>query len=469
MRRFFLLITIILCPNSLQASNATPLTLKTVTNSATTNYPKILSLYEEVKAAKGSILASQGFFDIRLRQSVFDKSRGFYDGKQIDTQIVKNNQFLGSEIYGGYRKSFGSFENHETQMQTNRDGEFRAGARFSLLRNSMFDQNRLTLALAKLDLKASKYALYNIKNEIRRDSTKAYYDWISSGKIYETYKELYELTLKRNEKLKIRVKKGDLAQITLIENERNLLSRKNFMLKALQDFKNSALYLSLFYRDENAQPIIAQTNQLPKINTDQKLRQINPENLEQKTLYALQNRADINIIKVTKQKEFNNLRQAKNLYKPKLDLDFNISNDISNENPAQGQTKNEIGLQLEIPLQQRQAKGEIAKSRAKIDKVKYEERLLQDNIKVTLQQIKNNLNNTVKMHENITQEIILLKKLEKTEEKRFKKGAGDFFFVNLREQQTAQAKIQNILIFIDYHKTLADYQAETFSQEDVFH
>ena len=54
-------------------------------------------------------------------------------------------------------------------------------------------------------------------------------------------------------------------------------------------------------------------------------------------------------------------------------------------------------------------------------------------------------------------------KLEDAEKTRFTRGGSDFFLINLREQKTASAKIENSLIFGKYYKTLADYKAETFS------
>lgn len=462
MRIFFITLMVIFSSFYVKCMAKELVTLDMVVDSAVKNYPKVLALYQEVSVAKGSILASKGFFDVKLRQSVLDKSRGYYDGKQSDTEIVKRNQFLGSEVYGGYRKSFGSFENHETGMRTNRDGEFRAGARFSLLQNSMFDESRLTLAISRLDLEESRQAVLNIKNEIRRDATKAYYDWLIFGKIYEIYKELYQLALDRNKKLAIRVKRGDLARMVLIENERNALSRKTLMIQALQDFENIALQLSLFYRGQNGGPIIVTSNQMPKIKIDVELGGIEMQSFESDKIHAMQNRADIKIIQITRRKEQNNLKQARNLYRPKLDVDFSVSNDISNENQIGGQSKNEIKLQFEIPLQRRKAKGEIVKSRSKIDKIRHEERLLQESISVTLDQIRNNIGNIAKIHTNLTEEVELSKKLEKAEVRRFSRGGGDFFLVNLREQYTATAEIENSLIFAKYHKMLADYKAEAF-------
>lgn len=462
MRIFLLTISIILICLDSNAKPLKTITLKEVVDSAQKNYPKILSAYQEVEIAKGSILAKQGFFDVKLKQGFSDKSRGFYDGKQLDTEISKQNQFLGSEIYGGYRKSFGSFENHETGYQTNRDGEFRAGARFSLLQNSTIDENRLGLILSRLDLEESQFLVKNIKNEIKKDSTKAYYDWVIKGKIYKIYKELYDLALTRNKKLEIRVKKGDLAKIILVENERNALARKTAMIKARQEFENSALYLSLFYRDDSGEPIVAKNEQVLDIEIDGDLKEFGSKSLQVGLQKALKNRADINIIRIANKKAKSLLKQAENLYKPKLDVDFGISNDVSNENQARGQTKNEVKLKFEVPFQQRKAKGEIIKAESKISKIKYEERLLEDSIKVTLNQINNTINNIVQMHQNLTKEVSLSKKLEDAEMKRFFKGGSDFFLINLREQATASAKIKNSLIFGQYYKTLAEYEAEIF-------
>lgn len=444
------------------ANEAHELSLKEVVDSAVRNYPKVLALYEEVEAAKGTELASLGFFDIKLRQSYLDNSRGYYDGKQINTEISKQNQFLGSEIYGGYRKSFGNFPDYEGDRKTNRDGEVRVGARFSLLRNATIDENRLALALSKLNVEESRFALDNIKNEIRRDATKAYYEWIIDGKIYLIYKELYELAVKRNEQLKILVAKGDVAQIILVENERNVLNRKTSMIKAKQDFENSALYLSLFYRDQKGDPIVVKSDRMPHIKIEEKLTKIENSKFERDLIHAFQNRADIKIIKIANKKQQANLEQAKNLYKPKLDVDVAVSNDISNEDATRGPVKNQIGVNFELPLQQRKAKGEIAKSRALIDKIKYEERLLLDTTKVVLTQKQNIVNSFSQMHENLTTEVELSKKLEEAEMIRFKKGGSDFFLINLREQNTATAKISNAIIYGDYYKSLAEYEAEAF-------
>lgn len=437
-----------------------PLTQKMVVDSALKNYPKVLSYYEKIAIKEGGVLENEGFFDVKLKQSYSDRSRGFYDGKILDSFIEKQNSFLSSKIYAGYRKSFGSFPSYEGDSITNSDGEYRTGIKFSLLRNSMIDQGRLDLITSKFELKESKVQLENIKIEIQRDATKAYWSWVVAGKIFQTYENLYEIAVKRNQQLEMRLKKGDIAQITLIENKRNILNRKSAMIEAQREFKNAAIYLSLFYRDENQNPKIPNEQSLPEI--DFSVKELNALEIDKDTIHALSERPEIRILKIKKEQELANLEQANNLLKPQLDVDIGVSKDIGNGSIERGQTNNYVKAELEMPIQRRQAKGRVAASESKIKVIKYEEQLLGDKVKAEIDQIKNSLNYTSNIIKNTSEEVSLCKALEEAERERFKNGNSDFFLINMREQETARAKINQLVTYEKYKDFNADYKAAAF-------
>ena len=116
-----------------------------VVDSALKHYPKILAYYEKVAESEGDILQNQGLFDIRLKQQYQATTKGFYDGKTFDVFLEKQNAFLGSKVYAGYRKSYGDFPAYDGKYLTNNNGEYRFGASVSLLQNNMFDKNRLAI------------------------------------------------------------------------------------------------------------------------------------------------------------------------------------------------------------------------------------------------------------------------------------------------------------------------------------
>jgi outer membrane protein TolC len=443
-----------------EASSEKKLSHKEVTTSANKNYPQILSYYEKVVAAEGTALSSLGFFDIKLKQSYYDKSRGFYDGKTTDTLLEKDLGFMGAKIYGGYRKSFGNFSDYEGGSLTNDRGEYRAGARFSLLKDSSIDQNRLGVILSNLGIRESKIQLETIKKEIERDATKAYWKWISSVKVFHIYEDLYHLSIKRQAQLEEKLRKGDIAQIIVAENKKNILRRKSALAKARQDFENSAIYLSLFWRDENGTPIVPKQNQVPEIHF--LLHEIKNSQIIADVEMALLNRPELKILKIQKEKNLSQLKYAENLFKPQLDVDLAASKDSGNGPSSRSQTNNYIGLDFSIPLQQREASGKTAEYESKLKSLKYEQQLLEEKIKAELEQIQIQISSIIEMHQNLSEEAKLAYLLENSEREKFKHGAGNFFLVNLREQDTASSKASVIDMYEKYQSALADYKMAVF-------
>lgn len=436
------------------------LTEKQVIKSAIKNYPKILSYYEKIAVKEGGVLEKEGYFDIKLNQKFQGKIEGYYDGKELDTLIEKQNSILGSKIYGGYRKSYGNYADYDGANFTNSGGEYRAGASFSLLRNRAIDRGRLDLINSKLELAESKIQLENIKIEIQRDASKSYWNWVISGEIYKTYLQLYELALKRNEQLKIRLKKGDIAEIILVENERNVLNRKSLMLESKRSFENSAIYLSLFFRKNDGTPKIPRFLELP--NEEFLPSEISESKMQKDVESALANRPEIRIIKVQKEQETNNLSQAKNLLQPKLDVGLETSKDEGSGPSSRAQTNNSVKLDFQIPLQQREAKGKIASTESKLESLRFEEKLLRESIAAEISQIQNSINNSVEIFQNLKKEFQLSKKLEQAEKERFKQGGSDFFLINIREQEVANAKISQLKILEKYQSLKAQYRTLVF-------
>jgi outer membrane protein TolC len=426
-----------------------------IIESSQKNYPQILNFYEKVAIKEGKILESQGFFDVKIKNQYQDKSRGFYDGKINDISLEKQNGFLGSKIYGGYRKSFGSFADYDGNNLTNDEGEYRIGGSFSLLRNRGIDSGRLDLITSQLELQESKIQLEKVKNEITRDAVKSYWNWVIAGYIYQTYENLYELAKKRDSQLKIRHQKGDIAQIILTENHRNVLNRQSLMQEAKNNFDNSVLALSMYYRGQNGEMLMAKIDELPKIDFD--LAKNLSTKLENDVENGLKNRPELRILKIQNDQENNNLLQAKNLYQPKLDLQFEASKDLGDGTKTRAQANNQVKLDFELPLQQNVAKGKIASTSSKIKAIKYEEQFYRDKIRTEILQLHNSLKNVLQIYGNYLEELRLSQILEKAEKERFQNGHSDFFLINLREQEVATAKINKLVSILRYQSIQADY------------
>jgi outer membrane protein TolC len=464
---FFLKFTIIflVIKNVCIASNTnskTPLKDSDIYNSAIKNYPEILKFYEKIKASEGELQSSLGLFDIKLKGQYQDKTRGFYDGKITDYSLEKQNGFLGSKIYGGYRKSFGDFADYDGNNITNNGGEYRIGGSISLLRNRQIDNNRLDLIINELQLKENQTQLEKIQQEIKRDAIKSYYNWLITGHIYKTYFGLYELAKKRQQQLEVRHHKGDIAKIILTENQRNILQRNSLMIEAKNDFINASIAMSLYYRDANSQPIIADENNLAEIDFSNE--KFSAKDIDKDLQFALEHRPEFRIIKIKIAKEQNKLQQANNLYQPKLDLSFEASKDNGEGLKSRAQSNNQVKIDFELPLQQNIAKGKILESTAQINLLKIEENFYRDKITNEIFQINNSLKTMVNIFQNYLEEYQLSHILENAEKERFKNGNSDFFLINLREQEVATAKINKLLAILKYQSLNADYLVAIFKK-----
>ena len=442
--------------NALQHKESKPsLGVNKIIESSQKNYPQILNFYEKVATKEGKVLESLGFFDVKIKNQYQDKSRGFYDGKINDISLEKQNGFMGSKIYGGYRKSFGNFADYDGNNLTNDEGEYRVGGSFSLLRNRAIDSGRLDLITSQLELKESQIQLEKIKNEIARDAIKNYWNWVISGYIYQAYENLYELAKKRDSQLKIRHQKGDVAQIILIENHRNVLNRQSLMREARNNFDNNTLALSMYYRGQNGEMLLAKIEELPKLDFD--LAKNLSNKIDEDIAGGLQNRPELRLLKIQNDQEGNNLNQAKNLYQPKLDIQLEASKDLGDGTKSRSQSNNQVKLDFELPLQQNIAKGKIASSSSKIKAIKYEEQFYRDKISTEISQLHNSLKNILQIYANYLEELKLSQILEKAEKERFQNGHSDFFLINLREQEVANAKINKLLSILRYQSIQADY------------
>lgn len=435
---------------------------KEIINSVLLHYPKILSFYESINSANNEILERQGFFDIKLKSSLGNRSRGYYDGKVSDTRISRANGFFGSEVFIGHRKSSGGFPIYEDQNITNGSSEYYAGIKFSLLRNNSIDDPRLKLLLSRLDLEKNKMQLQSIKNKIVEDALSYYWKWVISSNRYHLYKELYELALKRQEKMAILFKKGDISRILLIENERNILNRKRKLIDSKRIFENNSILISLFLRDKNGKPIQPDNSRIFKVDPEEEIKYSQDVRLNRDIDFALENRPDIKIIKLKARKERQKIKQAKNLNKPKFDISIKTAKDYGNGANSRGESENIINAELEIPFQRRMAKGKIGKYKARLKGIAYKQQLMLEKIRVEIKRFDNSINHSIDIHKNIKKEIDLSNILRKSELIKFKRGHSDFFLINLREQELFNARLDLLYIYEKYQNFVIKYKAATF-------
>ena len=103
----------------------------------------------------------------------------------------------------------------------------------------------------------------------------------------------------------------------------------------------------------------------------------------------------------------------------------------------------------------------MAENEAKLDALKQEERLMQDQIQLEVRNILLDLRTAEKLLLLAKDEVNQSEALRKAEIRRFQKGASDFFLVNIRENTAAEAKVRFFLAGLQREVAQTNFDAAT--------
>jgi outer membrane protein TolC len=445
------------------AIGSAPVTLTTVLQSAQTHYPQILSALEATRAREGGVMAAQGAFDLRLDQFGQLRPAGYYDGNTFSSRLVKPLGTLGAELYGGYRISDGTFPIYENRLRTRDGGEFSAGVILSLWRDRGFDQRRFDLARTRNELRKAEFELELRRILIQRDAAGAYLDWVAAGRELVIYRELLRLADLRQTQFADLVKEGALAQITLTENLQAVLRRRALVTDAERALVRRANTLSLFLRDAKGTPRVPSEAELPPAFPN--LPPVDAAGVELAVTDALQVRPDAAMLAVDSQVEADRIRLSENLLKPRVNLNLDIARDVGNGPKNLSGVDTLLRVDVSIPIERRLGQGRRAEAQANLNRIRQEQRLLDDRIATEIRNVGNDIDANLRLMTITAEELRQAMTMQDAERERLAEGQSNFFLLNAREETTADVRIRNVRAERVYEQSLADFYAATVQWE----
>ena len=153
------------------------------------------------------------------------------------------------------------------------------------------------------------------------------------------------------------------------------------------------------------------------------------------------------------------LRLARNQMLPRLDLKVFSANDYGTGNSNLEAAEVKAGLRIEIPLATRTQEGKIDYYEAKQRKIAFTETFLKDRIRADVQDALNALEIAKERVDVVSKEVRAARDLARGELKRFELGDSNLIFVNLREQNAADAEVREIDALKDYQKAFVVFEA----------
>ncbi|QQR90046.1 MAG: TolC family protein [Myxococcales bacterium] len=424
-----------------------------VVRSVQKHHPHIRIALEQLKQAEGKLTEADGGFDPRLEASGKSRSGGYYELRSLDVGLKQATGLWGAELFAGYRLGLGLEDERYPSYysdETLGGGEVRGGVQVPLWRGGPIDERRAKIRSQEKLLHASEQVVRATSLSLELQAIKHYWQWVAAGLAREVALELLELAEERDRQLSQRLSAGAVTEFDLWDNQRMVLERKEGLIKATRHFEQSTIALSMFLRDSQGRPLLAQPTELPHdilvleaptLDTQAALRQVS-----QCHPLLRSELAKVEAYGVT-------LDLAKNQFAPQVDLKAQLSRDLgdASRNTTLPGTVFEGGVTFSMPLLLRPERGRLTQRKAEIMEAKEKLRYVRDNLVTSVHDAASALKAAHRQAQIVNKLVQTAEKLAEGERTRFDSGMGNLMFVNLREQSSASARLDLIEALVKSH------------------
>lgn len=435
------------------------LDLQDVISSVFQSYPVIIQSRQQAQVARGQLTEAWGSFDTKLKMQTLNESLGFYENYRHAIGASRQT-WNGGGVYGGYRIGRGSFQPWYKERETDKGGEFKVGYRQALLQGRAIDPQRVAVYQASLDQKAVQPLQLEVLLLISRDAAEQYWSWVEAGLILQAQQSLLDLAEQRGEDFRALVKADKAPEIDLVLNKQLIAERRAKLIESRQKFQAASFKLSLFLRDQQGNPLVADPDLLP--NEFPEIAQTGEPDLQAELVNALARRPEVRALEIQRQRLQYDQALACNQILPALNFIGEASQDMGEDASSSDDKDNFqllLGLEGELPIQRRKARGKLISIRGKLQQLSQKQRLMRDKIQADLLIGFNELRLDAEV---VEQALISLEAAEETLDAyrfAFDKGKIDLIYLNLLEVKANETEIKYLSALKQWHTALAKLRA----------
>jgi outer membrane protein TolC len=439
-----------------------PLTLSDVLESVLRHYPLLLATEQERGVARGGLTSAMGAFDTHLTGMGSSLAPSTYENYISDFGAEQLLTQRGISVFGGYRTGYGNFPTYKLHNKTAAGGEFRGGVSVPLARNRDIDAARAGRAQAQLDVALAEPAIARSRLDYMRAAAHAYWMWAGSGEQRIATESLVKLATDRDQFLAARVERGATANIERIDNQKNIAIREGMAVKADRAVQQSAIDLSLYYRNEAGQPLLVGPRRFRRLPEP---IEPSPSIYHESLSRALARRPEFRKLTLEREKLLVERRLAANETLPGLDAQVAANQDLGfGKSPLsgpEGLNRQVLAATLifQLPAQRRGARGRIQSLGSKITQIDEQLRYLEDHVTAEVQDAYSKLERAYAFHEKTLEMVVLSDTVAKAEREQFRLGRSDILRIALREQAKFDADLFEIVARQQFWTAESDLRA----------
>lgn len=437
-----------------------PISFEDVLWSVEEQFPLVIAALQEFDIARAKLLSAEGGFDLRVKGDGLLSPQGFYETEEAKLVFEQPTTLGGATLFGGYKIGAGDFPTWEGGLRTREDGEFRAGVRLPLLQGRTIDPRRVNLWKARVGQAQADPMVLTKRLEATVKAANSYWKWVAAGQKLLIARRLLTLADDRQEGIAISVSEGQLPELATTENQRLVVERQSIVIRAERSLQQTAIALSLFWRDASGKPVVAPESRLPLALPTPKdpgllIRDSDVDSalLHRPELLSLQ----LEATQLELDRQF-----AENKLLPKLDVAVAGSQDIGDpttDPDDKGPFELDVFVNFDVPVQRREASGKLRAIEAKTIQVERKLQFARESIIAEVQDGQSAVLLTWRRLALLRENAALAAELERAERVFLDEGQSDLLRVNLREQQTASAASKLVDVIAEHFGAIANYRA----------
>jgi outer membrane protein, heavy metal efflux system len=441
------------------------LTLEEVLNAAQKAFPGLLSAEQRKQVAAGELTAAEGGFDTLLKSQNRWSITGLYENENNDVSLEQPTKLWGTTFFGGWRRGVGDYPVYEGKSQTTDSGEARIGVNVPLWRNWEIDRRRASLQQAEWGQLIAGHEYEQALIDATRVASYRYWDWVLAGQRLMVAKHLLYIAEQRDNGIRERVAAGDIPEFEALDNQRAIIERQERVVAAQRLLEQSAIQLSLYWRDDAGQPQLPTDEQLPEQFPDPD--SIKTLSVAEAMQTSLNQRPEPKRLELQTKQTQTELELQQNQRVPAVDLTVSAANDIGNSRDKLNRNELYVGLNIDIPLQQRTATGRAQVAAANVRRLNLDRQLQDERIAAEVKDVFSALSALQKRLSLSADQLNAAEQLAEGEKTRFDLGESTLLFVNLREIAKGDAALQYAEATASLFRSYADYQAILGIKEQI--
>lgn len=418
--------------------------------------PAVQMIAAELDRASGQALGAAGTFDLKLKSKADTMVTGAYDWTAVELAAEQQLPAYGALLSVGWRSGQGELPIYYLEKQTTAGGELFMGLVLPLLEGGRTDGGRTAIQVAAAEQRAAAARARIVQIELQAAARTVYWTWVASVAKLRVAEELLSVAETRNAAIQARIDRGDLAPITALDNRRAVLERATEVANLRQKVRQSAVKLSLYWRDAAGAPQPPEETDAPRAPgapvaehepLDALLQEATERRPEMAELEALIRQIDAQ------------LRLARTERAPTLDLVGRAAQDLGEGDQKLQKPELMVGVRLESPVQLRKARGKVEELEAKRASLLAKQTLARDKIRAEVLSAIAEVEATAAAYRYATEGAEAAAQIAEGERTRFTAGDTELLTVFLREQSSAKAAGDRVDALATWHSALAALDA----------